>query len=110
MTDLTGRHLIDGNWIDADSTFTSSPLTGPSLTVAEGTAAHVDQAADACFATLGPMSATRHAKLLRAIAVEIDRVADVITAHGTAETGLPEARLIGERGRTTGHAPLSGLH
>lgn len=29
-------------------------------------------------------------------------VADTITAIGTFETGLPEARLQGERGRTTG--------
>lgn len=29
-------------------------------------------------------------------------VADTITSIGTFETGLPEARLQGERGRTTG--------
>lgn len=42
-------------------------------------------------------------EFLRAIAVEIERVADEIVARGTLETALPEERLQGEIGRTAGH-------
>ena len=43
---------------------------------------------------------------LNTIADEIEARADDITAIGTQETGLPEARLQGERGRTTGQLRL----
>jgi len=109
MTTLTGYHLIDGQWVNADTTFASTPLNGPALVVAEGTPAQVDaaaQSAEGCFPTLAAMPPARHAALLRAIAAQIDAVGDEITAYGVAESGLPEARLIGERGRTVGQLRL----
>lgn len=105
MTQLTGQHLIDGHWISNDATFKNAPLTGAPHVVCEGTSKHVDAAAKAaedCFAILSAKSTDCTAALLRAIAARIDEAGDAITAHGTAETGLPEARLIAERGRTTG--------
>lgn len=51
-------------------------------------------------------SAAARATFLRQIATEIEAVADAIAARGTAETGLPEARLRGETGRTIGQLRL----
>eukprot|EP01031_Cornospumella_fuschlensis_P050868 gene50868-62214_t len=47
---------------------------------------------------------------LRAIADEIEARAEAITEIGSQETGLPEARLQGERGRTTGQLRLFADH
>ena len=43
---------------------------------------------------------------MRTTAEEIDALGDEITKTGMKETGLPEARLVGERGRTTGQLRL----
>jgi alpha-ketoglutaric semialdehyde dehydrogenase len=105
----TGQHLIDGDWVSSDAKFTSIPLTGPGVEVNEGTAAEVDRAAkaaEACFASVSAMPVERHAALLRRIAAHIDDQGDAITAYGVAETGLPNARLVGERGRTVGQLRL----
>ncbi len=48
--------------------------------------------------------------MLRAIADEIEARGDAITAIGWQETGLPAARLEGERGRTTGQLRLFASH
>ncbi|MDN5761838.1 MAG: aldehyde dehydrogenase (NADP(+)) [Microlunatus sp.] len=48
----------------------------------------------------------KRARLLEAIADNIEAMADEITERGVAETGLPPARLHGERGRTTGQLRL----
>lgn len=109
MTNLTGQHLINGDWVSAEQTFTSLSDGSRGVSFAEGNAEHVNaaaQAAEECFQTLAAMPPSRHAKLLRAIAEEIDASAEAITAYGVAESGLPEARLIGERGRTTGQLRL----
>lgn len=113
MTELTGRHLIDGTWLASAETFQSVAIGGQGLRVSEGTAQDVDaaaRAAEAAFAGIAAMAPERHAALLCAIADQIDAVGDEITAYGTAETGLPEARLIGERGRTTGQLRLFAEH
>src|SRR5690606_4183109 len=44
------------------------------------------------------------------IADKIEARAQAITQIGTQETGLPEARLNGERGRTTGQLRLFAEH
>ncbi len=51
-------------------------------------------------------SAAARANFLRKIATEIESAADEIAARGCAETGLPEARLRGETGRTIGQLRL----
>jgi alpha-ketoglutaric semialdehyde dehydrogenase len=51
-------------------------------------------------------SAAARAEFLRKIATEIESVADEIAARGCMETGLPEARLRGETGRTVGQLRL----
>ena len=47
---------------------------------------------------------------MQRIADEIDKRGDQITEIGTQETGLPEARLVGERGRTVGQLRLFATH
>jgi len=110
---LTGKHLIAGTWVSGASTFLSSPATGEALTFAQGTAADVDRAclaAEAAFGAFSALSRTKRAAFLDRIADEIEARGADITAIGTAETGLPAARLEGERGRTTGQLRLFAQH
>jgi NADP-dependent aldehyde dehydrogenase len=108
-----GKHLIAGNWVSGQTTFTSQPVTGEGQSFSEGGADEVDRAARAAeeaFATYGWTSREERAAFLEAIAEEIDARGDDITRLGCAETGLPEARLQGERGRTTGQLRLFAGH
>ena len=108
-----GKHLIAGDWVAGDATFDSRPVSGDPATVSEGGAAEVDraaEAAEAAFATFGWASREDRAALLEAIDDEIEARGADITHYGTAETGLPEARLEGERGRTTGQLRLFASH
>ncbi|MBO9477880.1 aldehyde dehydrogenase (NADP(+)) [Shimia sp. R11_0] len=110
---LTGKHLIAGNWVGGANNFASSPAFGESHNFAIGTAADVDaavQAAEEAFASFGWSSRQERAVFLRAIAEEIDARGALITQIGTEESGLPAARLEGERGRTTGQLRLFADH
>ena len=110
---LTGKHLIAGEWVSADTTFASETAHGPSHDFSVGTPQHVDaavEAAEQAFETFGWSSRQDRAVLLRRIADEIDARGDQITEIGTQETGLPAARLEGERGRTTGQLRLFADH
>ncbi len=110
---LNGKHLIAGEWVGADATFASEPAHGPSRDFAVGTPALVDRAvgaAEEAFASFGWSTRAERAALLRKIADEIDARGDAITEIGTQETGLPEARLQGERGRTVGQLRLFADH
>ncbi len=108
-----GKHLIAGDWVSNQSTFTSQPVANDGQAFSEGGADEVDRAvraAEEAFATYGWTSRADRAALLEAIAEEIDARGDDITRLGCAETGLPEARLQGERGRTTGQLRLFAEH
>ena len=110
---LTGKHLIAGDWVLGDATFRSSPAQGEALEYSVGTPAHVDRAvraAEAAFAAFGQISREERAVFLERIADEIEARGPEITAIGTGETGLPAARLDGERGRTTGQLRLFAAH
>jgi alpha-ketoglutaric semialdehyde dehydrogenase len=110
---LTGKHLIAGTWTAGDATFPSDPAHGEAHEFSVGTPAHVDAAAKAAeeaFWTFGFSSRAERAAFLNAIADEIEARGEEITAIGTSETGLPEARLQGERGRTTGQLRLFASH
>lgn len=110
---LIGKHLIAGAWVDANTHFANDPVTGEADVFAEGNADLVDQAAQAAEEAFWSYSATsrgERAAFLRAIAEEIDLRGDAITQMGVKETGLPEARLIGERGRTVGQLRLFADH
>lgn len=110
---LTGKHLIAGQWVGGDAEFNNMPVSGSTDSFAVGTPDHVDQAAkaaEAAFWSYGYSSRAERANFLRAIANHIDARGDDITAMGVKETGLPEARFNGERGRTIGQLRLFADH
>ena len=110
---LTGKHLIAGDWVAGAATFASTPAHGPVHEFSVGTPALVAQAveaAEAAFPSFASTSREDRARFLDAIADEIDARGDAITEIGTQETGLPAARLQGERGRTTGQLRLFASH
>ncbi|MFD1913667.1 aldehyde dehydrogenase (NADP(+)) [Halodurantibacterium flavum] len=108
-----GKHLIAGDWIAGETQFSSVPAHGPAHRYASGTPDLVDRAcraAERAFATFGWTSREDRAALLDAIAEEIEARAEPLTEIAMQETGLPEARLQGERGRTTGQLRLFAAH
>ena len=108
-----GKHLIAGEWVANDRTFTSDPAHGPAHEFSVGTPELVGQAceaAEAAFWSFGYSSRQDRAAFLHAIADEIEARGEAITEIGTQETGLPVARLQGERGRTTGQLRLFADH
>lgn len=108
-----GKHLVGGAWLDGAGTFSSAPAHGPAHAFAVGTVDLVDKActaAEEAFASYGHTTRADRAAFLRAIADEIEARAEEITEIGTQETGLPAARLQGERGRTTGQLRLFADH
>ena len=110
---LTGKHLIAGEWVAGDSVFANEPVTGEPDQFSAGSAGLVDKAAKAgeeAFLSYGYSSRSDRAAFLRVIAEEIDALGDEITAMGVKETGLPDARLVGERGRTVGQLRLFADH
>lgn len=110
---INGKHFIAGEWVASDATFTSEPAHGPAHEFSVGTPELVDQAAQAAeeaFWSFGYSSRSERAAFLNKIADEIDARGDAITEIGTQESGLPEARLIGERGRTVGQLRLFASH
>ena len=109
---LTGKNLVAGEWRDGDGTFAavdaaSGDALGPDF--AEATKRDVD---DACAAAaeaqkvFGALSLAERAKFLRLAADKIDALGDDLTQRAMAESGLPEARISGERGRTVGQLRL----
>ncbi|TPW30665.1 aldehyde dehydrogenase (NADP(+)) [Pararhizobium mangrovi] len=108
-----GKHLIAGEWIGSDSTFRSEPASGEAHTFSMGSKALVEQACEAsedAFWTYGYTSREERARFLETIADEIEARGEDITAIGTSESGLPEGRLQGERGRTTGQLRMFADH
>ncbi|EAP78271.1 aldehyde dehydrogenase (NADP(+)) [Roseovarius nubinhibens] len=108
-----GKHLIDGAWQAGSEQVPSDPVVGPAHPVSVGTPAHVAracEAAEAAFWSYGYSSRAQRAAFLRRIAEEIDARGAEITEIGTRETGLPGARLEGERGRTCGQLRLFADH
>lgn len=108
-----GKHLIAGDWVAGEATFESEPAAGPAHAFSVGTPAFVDRAAEAAedaFRSYGHAPRADRAAFLNAIADEIEARAAQITEIGTSETGLPAARLQGERGRTVGQLRLFAGH
>jgi NADP-dependent aldehyde dehydrogenase len=109
---LTGKNLIAGEWRGGADHFAAiEAATGTALEpqFAQGTAVDI---ADACAAaaaaqaTYAALPLRERAAFLRLIADRIDALGDTLTARAMLESGLPEARLNGERGRTVGQLRL----
>ncbi len=105
--ELIGRSII-GYHRGADhgaTLFGLNPATGARLEPAYSPAslAEVDEAAQLAgqaFASYGHLPGRDKAVFLRAIARQIESITDQLVARGTAETGLPAARIQGETART----------
>lgn len=108
-----GKHLIAGEWVAGSATFDSDPAHGAAHSFSVGTPQMIDDAcvaAEDAFWSYGSSSREVRAAFLNAIADQIEARAKQITEIGTQETGLPAARLDGERGRTTGQLRLFASH
>jgi NADP-dependent aldehyde dehydrogenase len=104
---IFGKNLIDGAWVGSEEIAQSPDLDGQGF--AQATGAQVDEACKAArrdFRAYSGTSRADRAAFLREIATQMDVLGDEITQAGTAETGLPAARLEGERGRTTGQLKM----
>ena len=109
---LTGKNLIAGEWRTGAAQFTAvEAASGAALepAVAQGSAQDV---ADACAAAAAAqphyaaLPLSQRAAFLRLMAEKIDALGDTLTQRAMTESGLPEARLNGERGRTVGQLRL----
>jgi len=110
---LKGKSLIAGDWVGADATFENEPVSGAPDSFACGTPQMVDracQAAEQAFWSFGYASDDTRAAFLDEVASQIDARGDQITEIGVKETGLPQARLQGERGRTVAQLRLFAAH
>lgn len=70
-----------------------------------GDMSHVDDACAAAaeaFNTFRATTSEQRARFLEAIAANIEAISETLIARAVAESGLPQARLTGEVGRTTG--------
>lgn len=106
---MTAASILIGALEEASAeTFTAiDPSTGQSIGPDFSAAAsdHVERAcalADAAFASFSETGLEQRAAFLEAIADGIAAIGDPLIERATAETGLPRARLEGERGRTIG--------
>lgn len=112
MTDLTGAALLGSRDLTGAATFQAiDPATGTALEPAffEAGPAEVAEAA-ALAAQAYPLyratTPAARAAFLDAIAANIEALGDTLIARAARETGLPVARLTGERARTTGQLRL----
>lgn len=107
---LSGKHLIDGRWIDGDrvQTFAAvDPSIGQPLApeLSEATDQQVNgalAAATSAFEQSRDLPPHWPADLLDTIAERIMDLGDALIDRAGQETALPPARLTGERSRTTG--------
>ncbi len=111
--ELTGRHSVAGEWrIGQGKSFCAIEAkmgTALSPTFHEAGAAEVEAAvgaAKAAFQQTRTLPPARRAEMLEAIAASIERHTDALIARAGMESGLLEARLKSELGRTIGQFHL----
>ncbi|MBB3053498.1 NADP-dependent aldehyde dehydrogenase [Prauserella isguenensis] len=109
MNTPTGRMIIAGEPVAGTGAEIRAvdPSTGDRLepAFAHGGPVDVDRACAAAwdaFGTYRTVPVTKRAEFLERIADNIEDVGDALVERAHAESGLPLARLTGERGRTTG--------
>ncbi|WP_235040451.1 aldehyde dehydrogenase (NADP(+)) [Vreelandella profundi] len=105
---LIGQQAVTGT---QDEIHAINPATGDVLQPGYhgGSRSDVEQAcklADAAFDQYRETSLETRAHFLETIADEIEAIGTDLTERGVAESGLPQARLEGERGRTCGQLRL----
>lgn len=109
---LSGESFIGRTRVGASETFEAvNPATGERLEpgFASAGAADVTRActlAEAAFPVFAATDRETRGQFLEAIAAAIMDLGDALLQRGHAETGLPLARLAGERGRTVSQLRL----
>ncbi len=110
---LTGHSLIAGQPVvgKGKTTFGFNPATNqalePSYTLlTEEQLKAATAAAKEAYASFSTLDPEAHASFLDAIADNIEAIGDELILRAGQETGLPAARLQGERARTTGQLRL----
>jgi NADP-dependent aldehyde dehydrogenase len=109
---MEGSFLVGGARVTRPETFQASdPATGallePEFSVSS--AADVAEAcalADEAFDSFRELAPDDRAAFLETVADEIEALGDALIERAHAESGLPLARLTGERGRTAGQLRL----
>jgi 2,5-dioxopentanoate dehydrogenase len=79
------------------------------MTFTDATRSDIDNAlreSNFAFQSYRNFSAAKRAEFLRSMAQEIEALGDTLVQTTMEETALPEARVIAERGRTTGHLKM----
>ncbi|MDI5934852.1 aldehyde dehydrogenase (NADP(+)) [Halomonas kalidii] len=107
-TSLIGQSAVTG---DQAVIRAIDPASGESLApdypgLDRDAVARACELAETAYATYRESSLKARAAFLEAIAAEIEALGDVLITRAMAETGLPRARLEGERGRTCGQLRL----
>ena len=112
-TQLTGQMLIAGESVRGSGKQIRAfdPAAGQDLEPAYyyGDASNVDAAcaaAAAAFADYRATSSEQRAQFLESVAANIEAAKDAIVDRAVAESGLPQPRIAGEVGRTTGQLRL----
>ncbi|KQQ82368.1 aldehyde dehydrogenase (NADP(+)) [Arthrobacter sp. Leaf137] len=110
---LTGHSLIAGRTVagEGKTTFGFNPATNEALNPAytlltEEQLATATTAARKAFPSFSTLDPETHASFLESIADNIEAIGDELLVRAGQETGLPAARLTGERARTTGQLRL----
>ncbi|WFF41470.1 aldehyde dehydrogenase (NADP(+)) [Salinicola endophyticus] len=105
---LIGQQAVTGS---RDAIQAINPATNERLepAYAGGTQAEVERACELAWAAFDPYRETSleaRAKFLETIAEQIEALGDTLIERAVAESGLPQARIQGERGRTCGQLRL----
>lgn len=112
-TAITGHSIIAGEYVEGagGTTHGYNPATNETLEpvfslIDADQLVQATTAAEEAFASFSTLEPEVHASFLEKIADNIEAVKTELIARAMAETGLPEARLTGETGRTTGQLRL----
>lgn len=110
---LTGHSLIagqpvvgEGKTTNGFNPATNQPLEPEYSLLTEDQLKQATTAAAAAFPSFSTLDPETHAAFLEAIADNIEAIGEELIIRAGEETGLPAARLQGERARTTGQLRL----
>ncbi|GAA1132245.1 aldehyde dehydrogenase (NADP(+)) [Citricoccus alkalitolerans] len=112
-TTLTGHSIIAGSSLPGTggtthgyNPATNEPLEPAYTLIDNDQLMRATSAAEEAFESFSTLDPETHAAFLDRVADNIEASREDVVARAMAETGLPEARLIGETGRTTGQLRL----
>ncbi|KPQ25958.1 MAG: NADP-dependent aldehyde dehydrogenase [Halomonas sp. HL-48] len=107
-TSLIGQQVLNGDRaaIQAVDPSTGAPLDPVYHGLNQADVAQACALAEAAFDTYRETSLEARATFLETIASEIEATGSELVERAMAETGLPQARIEGERGRTCGQLRL----